>query len=152
MREPALAPPSQIRIEPTAARLERGKYRFETVTDCGGCNTRAEKGAPVVGMGFAGGFVFRFPGLRVRSANISPDGETGIGAWNEQRFLGKFRDNAHFNESKLPATARTNFTLMLRLNYRNLLDNDLRAIYAYLSTVTPMRNKVEVHPLVASGS
>ena len=132
-------------------KLAHGKY-IATMAACGGCHTREDKGAPVAGMEFAGCFVFRFPGLEVRSANISPEGETEIGGWNEQRFLDKFRDYANFNEAYLPTAAQANFTLMPWLNYRNLLDNDLSAIYAYLRTVKLIRNKVEVHPLVASGS
>ncbi len=132
-------------------KVAQGRY-LTTIGSCIGCHTREEKGAPVAGMEFAGGFAFRFPGLEVSSANISPDTETGIGAWNEQRFVDKFRGYANFNESNLPAAVQANFTLMPWLNFRNLRDKDLSAIYAYLRTVKPIRNQVEVHPLVASGS
>lgn len=127
-----------------------GKY-VATLASCETCHSKEEKGAIVAGMEFSGGRSFRFPNLEVLSANISPDMETGIGAWNEQRFIDKFRDYGNLNESNLPANVQANFTLMPWLNFRSLSDEDLRALYAYLRTVKPVRNKVEPHPLVASG-
>ena len=131
-------------------KIAYGKY-VAMLGSCIGCHSKEEKGGVVVGMEFAGGRSFRFPNLEVLSANITPDMETGIGAWSEQRFIDKFRGYGNLNESNLPANVQANFTLMPWLNYRNLSDEDLRALYAYLRTVKPVRNKVESHPLVASG-
>ena len=40
----------------------------------------------------AGGFEFKLPGGGiVRSANITPDADTGIGTWTEQQFVDKFK-------------------------------------------------------------
>ena len=42
-------------------------------------------------MDFAGGMEFLETGYRVRSANITPDADTGIGTWTEQQFIDKFK-------------------------------------------------------------
>lgn len=126
-----------------------GKY-LVGMAGCETCHTKMEKGAPVEGMNFAGGEVFRVPGLEVVSANISPDPETGIGAWTEERFLDKFRGYRNFTDENLPVAVQANFTVMPWLGFRKLPDDDLKAIFAYLKTVKPVRNKVETHPPVAS--
>ena len=102
------------------------------------------------GMNFGGGEVFRIPGLEALSANISPDAETGIGSWSEEKFLDKFRGYRNFSDENLPPAVQANFTVMPWLGLRKLPDDDLRAIFAYLKTVKPVRNKVEIHPAVAS--
>lgn len=130
-------------------RLAYGKY-LVSMGSCENCHTRNEKGAPVEGMNFAGGEVFRIPGLEAVSANISPDIETGIGAWTEEKFLDKFRGYRNFTDENLPVAVQANFTVMPWLGLRMLPDEDLKAIFAYLKTVKPVRNKVESHPPVAS--
>jgi hypothetical protein len=130
-------------------RIAYGKY-LVGMAGCEICHTKMEKGAPIEGMNFAGGEVFRVPGMEVHSANISSDVETGIGAWTEERFLDKFRGYRNFTDENLPVAVQANFTVMPWLGLRKLPDDDLRAIFAYLKTVKPVRNKVEVHPPVVS--
>jgi hypothetical protein len=50
----------------------------------------------------------------------------------------------------LPAATQANFTLMPWLALRNLKEGDMKALYAYLRTLKPIRNAVERHPAVAS--
>lgn len=71
------------------------------------------------------------------SANLTPD-ETGIGNWTEQQFLkaikeGKFK-GMDGTRPLLPPMPWT--------EYRNLPDEDLKAIFAYLKTVNPVDNVV----------
>ena len=60
-------------------------------------------------MDFAGGMEFVETGYRVRSANITPDADTGIGTWTEQQFIDKFKafENAdaarRLSEHRAPA-------------------------------------------------
>lgn len=130
-------------------RIAYGRY-LVTMGGCEICHTRMEKGAPVDGMHFAGGESFRVAGMEALSANITPDVETGIGSWSEEKFLDKFRGYRNFNETNLPEMVQANFTVMPWLGLRNLAEEDMKAIYAYLRTVKPVRNKVETHPAVAS--
>ena len=86
---------------------------------------------------FAGGLKFKNEKLTAISANITPDVETGIGSWSEEVFLTKFkvyRDPGFYNYNP----GRKN-TFMPWLSFSQLDDYDLKAIYAYLRTVKPVR-------------
>lgn len=125
-------------------KLAHGKY-LVTLAGCGGCHTQEENGQPKTELAFGGGTEFRLAGFTVRSANISPDGETGIGNWAESRFVEKFRGYANLTPETAPASVQANFTLMPWIAWSKLPDEDLRAIYAYLRTVKPIRNQVDPH-------
>lgn len=126
-------------------KLAYGKY-LVTVGGCAECHTQKDKGAPVAGMEFAGGEVFRMPGnLTVMSANITPHAETGIGGWSEEKFVNKFLGMRNVAPETLAPAVQGNFTLMPWLALRNLEESDLRAIYGYLKTLKPVANKVDPH-------
>ncbi|WP_276499275.1 c-type cytochrome [Pontibacter litorisediminis] len=119
--------------------LSRGKY-LVTVAGCGDCHSPkdADLGA------FAGGMDFKFPdGAVLRAANITPDKETGIGSWTEEAFLLRFkmyRDEDYAARQLAPGQMQT---LMPWKMYSGMKDEDLRAIYKYLRTQLPVKNKVE---------
>lgn len=119
-----------------------GKYLF-TSASCGECHTKQDKGEPLPGMFLAGGMEFPFPDQTIlRSANITPHQETGIGKWTEEDFLNRFRV---FRDSTfVPADVKPGDfkTVMPWLFYSRMEDDDLRAIFAYLKTVPPVENKV----------
>ena len=68
--------------------------------------------------------------------NLTPDENTGIGSWSEETFVGALRTGRHMGVSRpiLPP--------MPWQFYRNLTDEDLRSIYAYLRTIPPVHNRV----------
>jgi hypothetical protein len=68
--------------------------------------------------------------------NLTPDENTGIGSWSEDTFVQTLRTGRHMGVSRpiLPP--------MPWQFYRNLSDQDLRSIYAYLRTIPPVRNRV----------
>ncbi|MFO1328606.1 MAG: c-type cytochrome [Rubrivivax sp.] len=70
------------------------------------------------------------------TANLTPDAETGIGRWSERDFVQTIRTGRHLGRGRavLPP--------MPIPVYRQLTDQDLKAIYAYLRTVPPIRNQV----------
>jgi hypothetical protein len=122
--------------------LAYGKYLF-TSASCGDCHTKREQGEPLPGMFLAGGMEFPFPDNTIlRSANITQDKETGIGAWKEEDFMNKFR--AFRDSTFVPTEVKEGEfrTLMPWLFYSRMEDDDLRAIYAYLKTVPPVNHKV----------
>jgi mono/diheme cytochrome c family protein len=130
--------------EPDTSRIyEYGKY-LANVASCAECHTRQVKGKPVAGMEFAGGFEFPFPDKSVvRSANITPDEETGIGAWSETDFIVKFKYYAT-PEAKTMKPADVGYqSVMPWLMYAGMTERDLSAIYKYLRTLTPIKNHVE---------
>ncbi|MBR9978812.1 MAG: cytochrome c [Bacteroidetes bacterium] len=124
------------------SRLPYGRY-VVTAAACADCHTMREKGEPLPGMEYAGGFEFTLPVGVVRSANITPDSETGIGSWTEEMFIQRFRMYADsvFTE---PVLGPTDFnTPMPWRLYANMTDEDLRAIYAYLQSIKPVKHLVE---------
>lgn len=119
-----------------------GGYLFNA-SSCTECHTQQVKGAKVEGMELAGGFEFIMPsGGIARSANITPDNGTGIGKWTEQMFVDKFKSFA--DSTFVPyKVEKGNFnTVMPWTMYGTMKEQDLKAIYAYLRTVTPIKNSV----------
>ena len=137
-----------VKAPDKANRLEYGKY-LVTVAGCGICHTKMEKGDPIEGMEFAGGEEFNMGPWMARSANISPDPETGIGKWSEDKFVSKFKGYANLTFESAPKTVQANFTVMPWMAFSQLAEDDLRAIYTYLKTVKEVRHSVETHPPVA---
>lgn len=110
---------------------------------CIECHTKFDKGSLVAGTEFGGGREFPFPdGSMVRSGNITPDVETGIGRWNEELFLALFRSRSDSATVSTNLKPGDNNTIMPWVMYGKMHDEDLKAIYAYLKTVKPIKNSV----------
>jgi hypothetical protein len=82
----------------------------------------------------------------VVSANITPDKDTGIGKWSERDFLNKFYQYRRYVEQGSPKVGPEGFTLMPWLPFCQLPEGDLKAIFTFLKTQTPVYNAVETHP------
>ncbi|MCL4795355.1 MAG: c-type cytochrome [Bryobacteraceae bacterium] len=126
-------------------KVKYGEYLVNLAL-CKHCHTVFDKGAPVAGREFGGGQEFRIDSRLVRSANITPDEDTGIGRWTEERFIAKFKGFAEMHAGNAPKMTQANFTLMPWLALSRLPEDELSAIYAYLRSVKPIRNEVNVHP------
>jgi hypothetical protein len=113
----------------------KGEY-LATIGGCQGCHT------PSLG----GGEKFTGPGLMVVSANISSDVTTGIGRLSEQDFVDKFAQYRDYAEHGPPKVGPEAFTIMPWLNFCQLPEEDLRAIYAWLHALPPVTKAVETHP------
>ncbi len=70
--------------EPTEEDVERGKA-LTVAGNCAGCHT-ADPARP-----FAGGKRIDSPFGAIYSANLTPDRETGLGAWTDDDFLRALR-------------------------------------------------------------
>ena len=70
------------------------------------------------------------------TANLTPDKETGTGQWTEQQFVDTIRSGRHLGRGReiLPP--------MPWPAIRNMTDADLKAIFAYLQSITPVKNRV----------
>ncbi len=119
-----------------------GRY-LTNVAACADCHTKQEKGKPVEGMDFAGGFNFPLPnGDQCTSANITPDVETGIGGWSEQAFVRRFKMYVA-PDFKPHATPKGTYnSVMPWTMYAGMTETDLKAMYHYLKTLTPIKQKV----------
>ncbi len=122
--------------------VQYGKY-ITTSAGCADCHTRQDHGKPVPGMDFAGGFAFPLGGGGVvRSTNITPDMETGIGKWSKEDFIRRFKaysDSGYVAEKVEP---RAFNTIMPWIMYTGMTEEDLGAIYEYLRTVPVVSNNV----------
>lgn len=75
------------------------------------------------------------PWGKVYSANISSDA-TGIGSWKEEQFIKAMRTG----KVKGIESERMMLPLMPWNVYKNLTDEDLKAIFAYLKSSKPVKN------------
>lgn len=121
--------------------LEYGAYIVNAAA-CFDCHTNVVDGTPIEGMDFAGGREFKLPGGSVFTANITPDKETGIGQWTKKQFVDKFK--AYADSGHTPKTVSgTEFqTIMPWMMYGRMKVQDLEAIYTYLRTVKPIKNRI----------
>jgi hypothetical protein len=147
----------------SASAIERGKY-LVTVGGCNDCHTpwivtergpepdltRALSGHPESvrvttppmvsepwGWAAAGtNTAFAGPWGLSFAFNLTPDENTGIGIWTEDMFVRAIRTGRHMGVSRpiLPP--------MPWQNYRQMTDEDLGAIYAYLRSIPPIHNRV----------
>ena len=74
-------------------------------------------------------------------ANLTPDAMTGLGEWTEKMFIGAMRNGHHQGDKNnrpiLPP-------MPIKNAYTNISEEDLKAIWAYLKTVKPVKNEVPV--------
>lgn len=120
-----------------------GAYLFNAAS-CSECHSKQDKGKPIEGMELAGGFEFPLvTGGIVRSANITQDKETGIGNWSEADFVNRFK--AYADSTYVPnKVSKGSFnTVMPWMMYAGMKEQDIKAIYAYLKTVKPIKNSVD---------
>jgi hypothetical protein len=146
-----------------ADRVSRGEYLVR-IMDCNGCHTPLKMGAngpepdmsralsghpeqmgalpstplpaPWMWAGAPTNTAFSGPWGVSYAANITPDQNTGLGIWTEEMFLKAIRTGKHMGVSReiLPPMPWPAF--------RNATDEDLKSIYAFLRTVTPILNHV----------
>jgi mono/diheme cytochrome c family protein len=109
---------------PNAAQLTQGKY-LVAAGDCLSCHLR-EGGEP-----FAGGLGLDTPFGKIYSSNITPDTNTGIGAWSNDQFYHAMHDGIGVHgENLYPAFPYPWFRRATRA--------DCDAIFAFLKTTPPV--------------
>ena len=114
-----------------------GKYMAHSVANCRGCHTdRDLKTGAFIGEPFAGGFEMESPvdpKYIFHTPNISPDKKTGhIKDWDEATFISRFRKGKIIKQSPMPWGP-----------FSRMSDLELKAIYRYLQTVTPVEKNIE---------
>lgn len=120
-----------------------GGYLMD-LAGCGFCHTPVDdRQQALPGMHLGGGRPWPVDGRMVRSANISPDRETGIGNWTREQFIARFR-RYQGEGARIPVTEVGYNTQMPWTLYAGMTDEDLGAIYARLMQSPPVRNAVRV--------
>jgi hypothetical protein len=135
-------PPVNHVPEPDRAdRLAYGKY-LVTIGHCDACHTPTdEKGNPLPEMFLAGGAPLigawgPDPNkiITVASLNLTPD-PSGISYFDEKLFISAIRTGS--------VNARPLANIMPWAFFRNLTDDDLKAIFGYLRTIKPVKHRVD---------
>jgi hypothetical protein len=122
-----------------------GKY-LTALAGCPECHTPKNRRTPLQGMHLAGGVEFKVPtGRLVRSANITPDVETGIGHWKRAYFIAQFKRFDRPEAATLPLQGGFN-TVMPWTMFAGMKESDLGAIFDHLQTVSPVKNGVDKFP------
>jgi mono/diheme cytochrome c family protein len=114
--------------------IEYGKYLARNVANCRGCHTdRDMQTGAYIGPDFAGGP--EFEGIKNQSVklyppNITSDPKTGkLANWTEDFFIQRFRKGRLVPESPMPWSP-----------FSKMSDLELKALFRYLKTVTPVEN------------
>lgn len=137
---PAKATP--MRRPEEANTPQYGEY-LVNAAGCIDCHAKHDKGKLIPGTEFGGGMEFRFPHGVVRSANITPDEQTGIGNWTEDAFVNRFKAYADSSYHPVHINKGDANAVMPWAMYAGMKRSDLAAIYTYLRTVKPIYNHVE---------
>jgi mono/diheme cytochrome c family protein len=132
--KPAIAPHAADQTQTFDAALVAHGSALAAIGDCASCHT-----APV-GPALAGGVAVPTPYGTIYATNITPDRETGIGAWSFEAFSRAMREGIDREGHHLyPAFPFDHFT--------HVTDDDNKALYAYLMTrdavpATPPANQL----------
>jgi mono/diheme cytochrome c family protein len=120
----ALVVPRGAAAQASTADIARGRYVFGAT---GGCGCHTVQGQAVN----AGGRRYDGPFGTVYSTNITPDRQTGIGAWTDEQIVAGIRLGRRPNGERLiPVHPYTVFN--------GMAEADLRALVAFLRTVPPV--------------
>lgn len=162
-REAGISSQATSSSAPPSDAAKRGEYLVKAM-GCNDCHTPAKMGAsgpepdlsrmlsghqqteqvppppppsgPWIASMTATGTAWSGPWGVSHTANLTPDPETGLGKWTEQQFVDTIRNGRHQGRGRqlLPP--------MPWQAFRNLSDDDLKAIFAYLQTIPAIKNKV----------
>ena len=118
-----LGRPSEARAQAQPDLVKKGEYLMRA-GDCIACHT-APGGKP-----FAGGMYMKTPFGEISVPNITPDRETGIGAWSDEQFYQAVHQGiGHEGEYLYPVFPFPWYTKISR--------DDVLAIKAYLFSLNP---------------
>ncbi len=124
----------------TSDTIAYGAYMVNAAA-CMECHTPEKNHNIVPEKAFIGGRVFNMLNGVLRSANLTPDNETGIGKWTSMEFVQRFKVCEKL-DSSAPLPQNQVNTIMPWQMFAGMETSDLKAIYAYLRTVKPVNNKV----------
>ena len=137
--KPLPYPTETIPMPDTNNILEVGKYLAHNL-DCSSCHSADFKTVnilePEKSEGYFGGgnTLLTMEGKPIYTQNLTPDEETGIGSWSEEKFVKAIKYGVKEGEPALRYPM---------LPYATLTDDEAKAIYAYLKTVPAIKNNVD---------
>lgn len=135
----AMPPAKGLPAPPASNKLAHGSYIVNTLAHCFECHSGPDaNGAPDPKNRLgAGGFLITLaPGLTVKTANITPDPDTGIGKWSDADVKKALTEGIRPDGRHLSPPMPYPF-------FKNMTDEDIAAVIAYLRTIPPIKNSVE---------
>ena len=124
--------------EPDMTRMLSGHPSDVKVTPPKGAQQSAEGGW--VWSGFATNTAFHGPWGTTYAINLTPEPISGMGGvWTEEMFINALRKGKHFGES------RPIMPPMPWQAYGKMTDEDLKAVFAYLRSIPPVKNEVPAY-------
>ena len=127
----------------TANHIAYGSY-LVNACGCMECHTQENKGQIIQELAFMGGREFLLPdGSIIRSSNLTPAQRTGIGSWNEDMFVKRFKSYTDSNYKPQIVERGTLNTVMPWTMYGRMTESDLAAIYSYLKSLQPREHDIE---------
>jgi mono/diheme cytochrome c family protein len=124
-----------LKASPRGATLENGKYLAESIALCWSCHTQRDmKTGALVGARFGGANMpdDNNPKRTWAPPNLTSDPTTGrLAKFSEDEFVARFRQGRVIPGSPMPWQG-----------FRNLEEDDVRAIYRYLKSLPPVVHDV----------
>ena len=134
----AMPPAKGAPAPATTDKVAYGGYIVNSLAHCFECHSGPdEHGAPDMAhkMG-AGGFeIMLAPGMTVHTANITSDPDTGIGKWSDADIKKAMTEGINPKGVHLSPPMPFPF-------FKNMTDEDIAAVIAYLRTIPPIKNQV----------
>lgn len=134
---PPLTPGTVRETAPRGPTVERGEYLVH-VAICKDCHSpRAADGVSYdeTRRMSGGGIGIKVSGGWLLPPNLTPDVETGLGAWSDGDIITAFRTGKRRNGRALHPV------MPARVAYAQMTDDDAKAIVAYLRSLPPVRAK-----------
>lgn len=135
----AMPPPTGRPAPSPSDQVAYGGYIVNAVAHCFECHTKPDAtGAPDMAhfKGAGGLTIVLAPGMEVRTPNITSDKETGIGKWSAADIKKALTAGVAPNGQHLSPPMPFPW-------FKNMTDQDLDAVVAYIQTLPPISNKVE---------
>jgi mono/diheme cytochrome c family protein len=120
--------------EPDLSTPEKRGAHLVRIASCGDCHTPVRDGMPIPGMTMAGGMLLEGPWGRVTAPNLTTD-PSGIPYYDEALFLEAIRTGM--------VRSRELNSIMPWHLLRQLTEQDLKDMFAYLKTVAPIAHRVD---------
>lgn len=138
---------TNIKYERTAQRLKQGQYLTEGILQCFTChsprNWEFPGAPPIIEKQGSGGTILTEDSIRLIIApNITPDMETGAGAWTDDMLARAIREGVGHDGRALTWQMPYNF-------YKYLSDEDLASVIVYLRSLPPVYNLVSPTKITA---
>ena len=115
-----------VSVKPDTTALY-GNYVANSVANCGGCHTKRDMmTGEFIGEPYGGGNEIE----GMVTPNLTTDSSSRIFGWSEKQFIDRFRMGKLIQNSPMPWNS-----------YRRMSDDELKAVYKFLQTTKPVKNK-----------